>query len=75
MTTDRDIATNNRPIIKPIKEDVQWRSSKLNYDLCYNLHVIDCISCLCGALLEDAFHFLLLSHKYNEICTVLCNAA
>ena len=49
--------------------------SKLNYDLCYNLHVIDYCNCLCGALVEDAYHFFLVCPKYNEIRTVLCNAA
>ena len=49
--------------------------SKLNYDLCYNLHVIDYCNCSCGALVEDAYHFFLVCPKYNEIRTVLCNAA
>ena len=38
-------------------------------------HVIDYCNCLCGALVEDAYQFFLVCPKYNEICTVLCNAA
>ena len=48
--------------------------SKLNYDLCYNLHVIDHSNCSCGAPVEDAHHFLFVCPNYNEIHTVLCNA-
>ena len=48
--------------------------SKLNYDLCYNLHVIDHSNCSCGAPVEDAHHFLFVCPNYNEIRTVLCNA-
>ena len=49
--------------------------SKLNYGLCYNLHVIDYCNCSCGALVEDAYHFFLVCPKYNEIRNVLFNAA
>lgn len=31
--------------------------SKLNYDLCSNLHVINDMSCLCGSPIENASHF------------------
>ena len=34
--------------------------SKLNYDLCNNLHVIEHMSCSCGAPIENAQHFFLM---------------
>ena len=34
--------------------------SKLNYDLCNNLHVIENMSCSCGAPIENAQHFFLM---------------
>ena len=33
--------------------------SKLNFDLCFNLRVINSASCLCGAKFENAFHFFM----------------
>ena len=33
--------------------------SKLNYDLCFNLHVSNNPACACGAQFETATHFLL----------------
>ena len=41
--------------------------SKLKYDLCFNLHVIDDPSCSCGAHIEDAEHFFLFCPNYNDI--------
>lgn len=40
--------------------------SKLNYDLCFNLHVINHSTCRCGATSEDANHFLLVCPLYDE---------
>ena len=47
--------------------------SKLNYDLCYNLHVKDDPSCTCGALVEDANHFFLCPN-YDNLRLELFNA-
>ena len=41
--------------------------SKLNYDLCKRLHVIDSQTCSCGYRKEDAYHFFISCTKYNEI--------
>ena len=46
--------------------------SKLNYDLCYNLHLPDINpSCLCGAKHETSKHFLMHCELYSEIRAVL----
>ena len=41
--------------------------SKLNYDLCYNLKVIDNPCCTCGAETENAFHFFMQCPNYFEL--------
>ena len=48
--------------------------SKLNYDLCYNLHVTANPSCPCGALIENAHHFFLICPNYDNIRLPLFNA-
>ena len=48
--------------------------SKLKYDLCYNLHVINNPSCPCGALVEDANHFFLSCPNYDNLRLELFNA-
>jgi hypothetical protein len=48
--------------------------SKLNADLCLNLHVKDNTTCLCGSLLEDAEHYFLHCTRYNNIRYDLVNA-
>jgi hypothetical protein len=47
--------------------------SKLNADLCLNLHVIDSANCLCGSTLEDAKHFFFHCPNYNNIRQDLFN--
>ena len=47
--------------------------SKLNYDLCYNLHVIDNPNCTCGALQEDAFHYFIACPHFVEFRLQLFN--
>lgn len=39
--------------------------SKLNYDLFYNLHVIDSPTCRCGAPVENALHFFIQCPLYE----------
>ena len=39
--------------------------SKLKYDLCYNLHVIDSPQCTCGSPVENAYHFFLECPIFN----------
>ena len=41
--------------------------SKLNYDLCFKLHVIDNPSCMCSPTFEDAQHFFCDCPFYNDI--------
>ena len=41
--------------------------SKLKYDLCYNLHVIDNPNCTCGADIEDADHFFMYCPNYDDL--------
>jgi hypothetical protein len=41
--------------------------SKLNYDLCYNLHVINEPNCTCGAI-EDAYHYFIECPNYIDFC-------
>ena len=48
--------------------------SKLNYDLCFNLHVIDNPQCTCGFEEENAFHFFINCHHYDELRLQLFNA-
>ena len=48
--------------------------SKLNYDLCFNLHVIDNPSCACGATYENSHHFFCDCPFYNDIRPDLKNA-
>ena len=45
--------------------------SKLKYDLCFNLHVIDDPRCNCGADIEDAEHFFLFCPNFNDIRVTL----
>ena len=45
--------------------------SKLKYDLCYNLHVVNDPQCSCGADIEDAQHFFLYCPNYNDIRVAL----
>ena len=47
--------------------------NKLNYDLHFNVHVKKIPSCLCGALIEDANHFLLECSNYNDLRLQLFN--
>ncbi len=48
--------------------------SKLNHDLCYNLHVIGEPNCSCGEEIEDAYHYFLDCPKYTDFRTDLFNA-
>ena len=48
--------------------------SKLKYDLCFNLHVVDSPSCACGAPWEDANHFFCDCPLYDDIRPDLINA-
>ena len=41
--------------------------SKLNYDLCKNLHVIENQDCSCGSKKEDAFHYFMTCPNYMNI--------
>ena len=47
--------------------------SKLNNDLCYNLHVINDPNCICCGQIEDAFHFFFVCLKYERIRLILVN--
>ena len=48
--------------------------SKLNYDLCYNLHLPDIDpSCSCGVAHENASHFFISCPNYTQIRTFLRN--
>ncbi len=47
--------------------------SKLNYDLFYNLHVVDAPSCNCGAELENAEHFFLHCPLFQNIRVDMLN--
>ena len=47
--------------------------SKLNFDLHFNLHVIDNPTCTCGPLFEDAHHFFIECPHYLEIRRDLFN--
>ena len=47
--------------------------SKLKYDLCFHLHVIDDPSCACGAPYEDVHHFFIECPLYNHIRVDLVN--
>ena len=40
--------------------------SKLRYDLCFNLHVLEDASCDCQAVIEDAFHYFMSCPLYDE---------
>ena len=40
--------------------------SKLNSDLCHNLHVIESAQCQCGSATEDACHFFFDCKLYND---------
>ena len=48
--------------------------SKLNYDLCYNLHVINSSECSCGAMIEDAYHYFFLCPTFQDLRLQLFNA-
>ena len=48
--------------------------SKLKYDLCNNLHVINETYCECGADIEDAHHFFLKCPLYIDLRFELFNA-
>ena len=41
--------------------------SKLKYDLCFKLHVVDDPPCACGAPFEDAYHFFFNCPLYDDI--------
>ena len=41
--------------------------SMLNYDLCFNVHVKDNLSCRCGAPLETAFHYFFCCPQSSDI--------
>jgi len=45
--------------------------SKLNYDLCFNLRVIDRSTCRCGAHLENAHHYLTMCPLYQDHRTIM----
>ena len=47
--------------------------SKLKYDLCYNLHVIENPNCTCGALEETTFHYFLACPHFVELRLQLFN--
>ena len=47
--------------------------SKLNFDLCRKLHVIDYQTCVCGHKKEDAHHFFMTCIKYSDIRMELFN--
>ena len=45
---------------------IRMGCSKLNYDLTFNLKVIQNPSCICGCRTEDADHFFLTCQQYSE---------
>jgi len=45
--------------------------SKLNNDLCYNLHVVNNPTCECGAPVEDAYHYFFQCPNYQAIRLIL----
>ena len=45
--------------------------SKLNFDLCKRLHVINYQTCSCGHKKEDAYHFFIKCPNYNDLRTDL----
>ncbi len=47
--------------------------SKLNYDLCYKLHVINEPYCICGVI-GDPFHYFLECPNFVDPCIDLFNA-
>ena len=47
--------------------------SKLKYDLCFRLHVVDSPACRCGAPFEDAKHYFFDCPLYNDIRHELIN--
>ncbi len=47
--------------------------SKLNSDLCYNLHVIDEPACTCGSPLENAEHFFLFCPIFQNLRITMIN--
>ena len=47
--------------------------SKLNHDLCNNLHVIGDPYCICGEDIEDAYHYFLDCLIYLDLRTDLFN--
>ena len=47
--------------------------SKLRFDLCNNLHVINEASCACGFEVEDSKHFFLNCPHYEDLCFELFN--
>ncbi len=47
--------------------------SKLNSDLCHNLHVIDDPACACGSPLENADHFLFHCPQFQNERVLMLN--
>ena len=47
------------------------KCSPLNYDLCYNVHVTEDPSCVCGAQFETEYHFFFECLHYNAICRTM----
>ena len=52
---------------------LRMQCSKLNYDLCCKLYVLDNPSCRCGEARETAFHYFLRCPLYNNIRDTLFN--